>query len=202
MIFGLDPYDQGTVVLQGSPLPRQSPRTSVQRGLALLTENRRDEGLLPDNNIESNVALASLARFANGAWGVVSASRLRQAVADATASLAVACRDRNRQPVKTLSGGNQQKVVLAKWLLAEASVLILDEPTRGVDVGAREQVYKEINRLAEEGAAILLISSEIEELIGMCDRILVLSGGRLQADVPRGQFDRNLLMRAALAEAA
>ena len=102
------------------------------------------------------------------------------------------------QAVKTLSGGNQQKVVLGKWLLAKPAVLILDEPTRGVDVGAKFELYQLILNLADEGAGVLLISSELDELIGLCDRILVMSEGEIRAEFPRAQFDRERLLKAAL----
>jgi ribose transport system ATP-binding protein len=102
------------------------------------------------------------------------------------------------QPVGTLSGGNQQKVVLAKWLLSEPRVFILDEPTRGIDVGSKQEVYQLIRTLADKGAGVLLISSELEELLGLCDRILVMSHGEIRQEAERSQFDRELLLRAAL----
>jgi ribose transport system ATP-binding protein len=102
------------------------------------------------------------------------------------------------QPVRTLSGGNQQKVVLGKWLLAEPSVLILDEPTRGIDVGAKFEIYQLIHQRADRGAGVLVISSEIEELIGICDRILVMSQGRIRGEFQRHQFDREKILAAAL----
>jgi ribose transport system ATP-binding protein len=107
---------------------------------------------------------------------------------------------RETQSVRTLSGGNQQKVVFAKWLANQPDLLILDEPTRGVDVGAKFEIYKLINQLVADGAGVLLISSEIEELIGMCDRILVMSGGRVTAELPRSSFDRDQLLKAAFGE--
>jgi ribose transport system ATP-binding protein len=103
-----------------------------------------------------------------------------------------------RQAVKTLSGGNQQKVVLARWLLEDPAVFILDEPTRGIDVGAKAEIYRLINELARRGAGVLLISSEIEELIGMCDRILVMATGRISDNIERAEFDRERILRAAL----
>jgi ribose transport system ATP-binding protein len=107
---------------------------------------------------------------------------------------------RDEQPVKTLSGGNQQKVVLAKWLLSQPEVLILDEPTRGVDVGAKYEVYQLINDLAERGAGVLVISSELEELIGLCDRILVMGRGEIKDELNREEFNRERILRASLGD--
>jgi ribose transport system ATP-binding protein len=109
---------------------------------------------------------------------------------------------RDEQPVKTLSGGNQQKVVLGKWLMAKPAVLILDEPTRGIDVGAKYEVYQLIDQLTQDGAAVLVISSELEELIGICDRILVISQGEVRDELPRAEFERERILRAAIGTAS
>ncbi|MBN1444310.1 MAG: ATP-binding cassette domain-containing protein [Planctomycetes bacterium] len=198
LIFGLDARDSGSVRVRGEPLGRLDPRRAVRKGLALVTENRRDEGLLPDASASDNLALAALERFARrGPGGFVNRSALARAVEGTARALQIRSRDLRRQPVQTLSGGNQQKVVIGKWLLASPSVFLLDEPTRGIDVGARYEVYSIINRLAEKGAGVLFISSEIEELIGMCDRILVLHEGRMRAELPRDAFDPERILAAA-----
>jgi ribose transport system ATP-binding protein len=126
---------------------------------------------------------------------------LRQAVAGIRAAVRLTPTARDDQPVKTLSGGNQQKVVLAKWLLAKPTVLLLDEPTRGIDVGAKFEIYQLIRQLADDGAGVLVISSEIEELIGLCDRILVMRRGAIVDELAHGEFDRERILRAALHEA-
>ena len=195
-LFGLDPFDRGTIQLNGVPLD-PSPRRCVRRGMALLTEDRRLEGLLMDASVSDNVALAALPLLARTPLRWVDAGLLRRRTAEAAESVRLAGVATARQAARTLSGGNQQKVVLAKWLLREPTVFVLDEPTRGIDVGAKQEVYRIIAALAERGAAVLMVSSEIEELIGMCDRILVMSRGRLRGEFARHEFDRERIMARA-----
>jgi len=197
ILFGIDSCKNGTVSIEGRPL-LGSPRDRIQRGLAMLTENRREDGLCLEASIAENMALVTLAQHTRtplrlldfaGIRGVL--SRIRQAVR-------LQPNLRLEQSAQTLSGGNQQKVVLAKWLLGQPRVLILDEPTRGIDVGAKFEIYRLILELAERGAGVLLISSEIEELTALSDRILVLSRGEITAEFSRSQFDREQILRAAL----
>lgn len=199
MIFGLDARDAGEVFIGGQRLPPRSPRASVARGLAFASEDRRHEGLLLDATIADNMSLASLERFATSPLRRIDHQRIAAAADELVSRLSISCRDVRRQAVRTLSGGNQQKVVLARWLMRDAQVLLLDEPTRGVDVGSRQHVYELIRQAAARGAGVLLISSEIEELLGMCDRILVLSAGAVQAEFEREDFNRDTLMAAAFA---
>ena len=198
ILFGLDPCAQGEIRLNGVPLSVLSTRQRIRRGLAFLTENRREEGLCLEAAIADNIALVSLPQHARRPLGLVDFSRLRVALATIRQAVRLTPPARDRQPVKTLSGGNQQKVVLAKWLLAKPAVLILDEPTRGIDVGAKFEVYQLINELADQGAGVLVISSELEELIGLCDRILVMNHGELSDELPRAQFDRERILNRAL----
>jgi ribose transport system ATP-binding protein len=198
ILFGLDSYRQGEIILNGLRVRRPRPRESIRRALAFLTENRREEGLLMDAAVSDNIALVSLPSFAGRRHPLLHWPALRRAVAERAAEVRLTCASLDRQSAKTLSGGNQQKVVLAKWLLAHPSVLILDEPTRGIDVGAKQEIYGLINDLAARGAAILLISSEIEELIGMCDRILVMTKGEIRGGVERKAFDRERMLAMAL----
>jgi len=202
IIFGLDPIESGEILLNGSPLGRSGPRGRVRRGMAFLTENRREEGLLMDASIADNIGLVSLPAFASSLAKRIDHVRLCNAAEEVAHSVRLQSMGITRQAAKTLSGGNQQKVVLAKWILAKPSAFILDEPTRGVDVGAKQEVYRIIADLAAGGAGILFISSEIEELIGMCDRILVMSGGEIRECIERGDFDRERILRAALRENA
>lgn len=198
ILFGLDPYRRGEILLQGKPL-RPSPRECMRRCMAFLTENRRDEGLLPEASIAENVALASLPRFTRRRpVRLLDWAALRRTARESATALAVNARAPERQLAKTLSGGNQQKVVLAKWLLREPIVFLLDEPTRGVDVGAKFEIYRTINDLVVRGSGVLLISSEIEELIGLCDRILVMSRGTIGACYSRDEFHQERILRAAL----
>jgi ribose transport system ATP-binding protein len=200
MVFGLDPYRQGEVLVHGQLLAKESVRESIARGLAFLTEDRRGEGLLMEASVGDNMALVALGRYSRTAVKIVSQSRLRSAADSLSQSLRVRSARMLQQVVKTLSGGNQQKVVFGKWLLSEPSVFILDEPTRGVDVGAKSEIYAIIAGLADRGAGILLISSEIEELIGMADRILVMREGEVIGEVARPNFDREVILSLALKE--
>jgi ribose transport system ATP-binding protein len=200
MLFGLDPVTTGTIHLAGEAVERLSPRQRVARGLAFLTESRREEGVCMEASIADNITLVSAPALARGPVGWLDLRALRQRVDQVRQAVTLTPTARNEQPVKTLSGGNQQKVVLAKWLLNDPKVFILDEPTRGIDVGAKYEVYLLIRRLARRGAGVLVISSEIEELIGLCDRILVMRRGEIRADFAAAQFDRERILRAALSE--
>jgi ribose transport system ATP-binding protein len=193
-IFGLDPVSSGEVRLAGDLLTGLSPAARIERGLALLTEDRRADGLLLDAAIGDDIALAALPRLGRRRAAAVirtAAEQVRLSVPSFTDHTA-----------RMLSGGNQQKVVLAKWLLTQPKVLLLDEPTRGVDVGARAEIYRTVNTLVEAGAGVLLISSEIEELLGMSDRVLVMAGGTIRTELPRAGFDREAILRHALGGAA
>jgi ribose transport system ATP-binding protein len=168
--------------------------------LAFLTEDRRHEGLCLEASIADNLALVTLSRHARGPLGWLDQEALHAAVERVARAVQLSSRSSLDQAAGTLSGGNQQKVVLGKWLLSEPRVLILDEPTRGVDVGARFELYQLIQQHADRGAGVLLISSELEELTGLCDRILVLRQGRCVAEFPRDRFDRESLLGAAVHE--
>jgi ABC-type sugar transport system ATPase subunit len=148
-------------------------------------------------SVADNVALAALPMYTRAGSGGIRAGELDSRVADSVKRLGVKCPDIDRARVDTLSGGNQQKVVLARWLLREPALFILDEPTRGVDVGAKAEIYRLMAEMADRGTGLLVISSEIEELIGLCDRILVLRAGRLQATFERPQFSFEGILKAA-----
>ncbi len=178
-IFGADPVDAGEVLLRGKPLRLRGPRDAVNSGIGFLTEDRKAEGLVMGLSVRENVALPNLDVWS--AWGVVDLDRERQVVEHLITGLQI--RPPNpKQQVQYLSGGNQQKVVLAKWLATEPEVLLFDEPTRGIDVGAKVEIYTLMRRLANEGKAIIMISSELPEVIGMSDRILVLCEGRISGE--------------------
>ena len=151
--------------------------------------------------IAENIALVSLGKYTRPALRFLDLARLRGAVRQIRDAVRLTPGAGDEQPAKTLSGGNQQKVVLAKWLLAQPAVLILDEPTRGIDVGAKFEIYQLIVELAGRGAGILVISSELEELIGLCDRLLVMRRGEIAADLSRAEFDPARILRAALSDA-
>lgn len=197
-LFGADLAEAGVIRRPGqvAPLRLRTPRDAVRHGLALLTENRKEQGLLLTLAVRVNTTLARLrAVTRGGCW-------LRQTLETALCErlvqqLSIRCRS-VAQPVWELSGGNQQKVLLARWLHRDSEILILDEPTRGVDVGARHEIYRHLDRLAAEGRAILLVSSDLEELLGLCDRIAVVSAGRIAALFERGHWNRDAIMAAAL----
>jgi len=198
ILFGLDSMDAGEVFLGQKSIAHQSPQERITAGMAFLTEDRRDEGLLMDASIEDNMTLASAGRFAKGPARWLNQSGLNAGVKEYRDAVRLTATAKNEQAVKTLSGGNQQKVVLAKWLLNHPRVIILDEPTRGIDIGAKFEIYSLINELTARGAALLVISSELEELIGICDRILTLSQGEITAEFERSRFDREEILKAAL----
>ena len=196
MLFGLDPFARGTIRLDGVQLVDPTPARAMQAGIAFLTEDRRGEGLVMDFSIAENMVLASLPSVA-GALGLLDGGRISQAAREMGAAMHLSTTAVDSTLVKHLSGGNQQKVVIGKWLRRKPRLFILDEPTRGIDVGAKQEVYRIINRLVEDGSAVLLISSEIEELIGLSDRILTIARGELTGEFTRSGFDREAIMTAA-----
>ncbi|MBN8246628.1 MAG: sugar ABC transporter ATP-binding protein [Verrucomicrobia bacterium] len=198
ILFGLDPCAAGEIRLDGEPIHGLPPRERIRRGLAFLTEDRRAEGLCLEASIADNLSLVSWPRFATGPLGLLRRRDAGAAVTGMREAVRLTTSARDTQPVKTLSGGNQQKVVLGKWLLNRPGVLLLDEPTRGIDVGAKQEVYRLIADLARQGTAILMISSELEELTGLCDRILVMRRGRIRDAMAAQEFDRERILRAAL----
>ncbi len=202
ILFGLDEHEQGAIRVAGKPYTRPSARRSIEAGMAFVTENRRDEGLLMDIAIAENIGLVALPHYAAATVTAIDESRYYGEIAGVATSLSIKSGDLRQQAVKTLSGGNQQKTVIGKWLLDKPAVLIIDEPTRGVDVGAKYEIYSIINDLAAQGTGVLFISSELEELMGVCDRLLVMSNGEIQATFSRAEFDKERILRAAFRENA
>ncbi|HUT34857.1 MAG TPA: sugar ABC transporter ATP-binding protein [Planctomycetota bacterium] len=197
-IFGADRPDAGHVYLYGSEAPARirSPRDAVRLGIALLTEDRKQQGLLLPLPIRHNVTLA---RLRDVAWlGAVLRPAAERAVTERLArALDLQCRSAD-QPVAELSGGNQQKVVIARWLYRDCRIALFDEPTRGIDVGAKFEIYRLLADLAERGKAIVVVSSDLLELMSICDRIAVMSAGRLVATFARGEWTQDKIMEAAL----
>jgi len=198
ILFGLDPHTSGEIRIDSKSLGRAPALDRIQRGLAFLTEDRRTEGLCLEASIADNIALVSLRHHARTPLRLIHPTGWREGVRTMREAVRLTAKAGDSQPVKTLSGGNQQKVVLSKWLLAKPKGLILDEPTRGIDVGAKFEVYQLIHELADKGAGVLVISSEIEELIGICDRILVMRQGEIAGEFARREFDRERVLAAAL----
>ncbi|WP_417019103.1 ATP-binding cassette domain-containing protein, partial [Anaerotruncus massiliensis (ex Liu et al. 2021)] len=196
-LFGAEPSEGGEILVRGKALTRPTPTRCIREGIAYVTENRRQEGLIMPKTIEENVTMVVLDRM-TGALGVVDRSREKRTALDLVKKLTVKTSDPQRQFVKNLSGGNQQKVVIAKWVASEPKVFFMDEPTRGVDVGAKYEIYTYINELAREGCGVLLVSSEMEEVMGICDRILVMYRDRIVADIPKAAFDQERIIQYAL----
>ena len=198
-LFGADPIDRGRIWVRGRPVAIRSPRAAIRLGLGFLTEDRKRQGLVLGGDITANVCLASLDRFNRG--GVMRPGRERAEAGRLTADLRVKTPSL-RERVLNLSGGNQQKVVLAKWLCRAADILIFDEPTRGIDVGAKAEIYRLVRQLAAEGKAILLISSELPEILGLSDRILVMCGGVLTGEFAAGEATPETILHRALGASA
>lgn len=198
ILFGLDPVQRGTLLLDGKAITSVSTRGRIQAGMAMLTESRRDDGLCEAASIDDNMGLAVAPKFAGRWFGQLDRNRLTRAIAGMRSTVCLTPTAAGHRPVRTLSGGNQQKVVLGKWILTQPRLLILDEPTRGIDVGARYEIYRQIAEMSAKGVAVLVISSELEELLGICHRLLVMSQGTICDQLSRAQFDRERIMRAAL----
>jgi ribose transport system ATP-binding protein len=196
-LFGVEPFDTGEVIFNGKSHTRLDPQTCIANGMAFVTEDRRQEGLMMPKTVKDNLVLARLDQLMDF-LGMVRRRSEDECASQAVQNLSIRVHDMNHQQVKSLSGGNQQKVVIGKWLLRKPVMFIMDEPTRGVDVGSKHEIYTIINQMAKEGATVLFVSSEMEELMGVSDRILVMCKGRLAADLPRKAFDQNTIIRYAL----
>ncbi|RMG39284.1 MAG: sugar ABC transporter ATP-binding protein [Planctomycetota bacterium] len=180
LIFGADRRDGGVVELDGRRLTIRRPRDAIRAGIGLLPEDRKAQGLVLKLSVRENFALANLDRFAVFGW--IRSQQERRELSEYVRKLRIKVPD-TEQPVRNLSGGNQQKVVLAKWLVRHCEVLIFDEPTRGVDVGAKFEIYQLINEAAASGKCVIMISSELPEVLGMADRIVVMHGGRVTGEI-------------------
>ncbi|HUF99059.1 MAG TPA: sugar ABC transporter ATP-binding protein [Ilumatobacter sp.] len=193
-VFGVDRYDVGSVQLNGTPVPPHNPRAAIAAGIAFVPEDRRQQGLVTDGSIAQNVA--SVIRGGLTQLGLLTTEAERRAAGPWAGRLAVKTAALDL-PATTMSGGNQQKVVIAKWLATEPKLLIVDEPTRGIDVGTKAEVHRLLSDLAGQGMAILLISSELPEVLGMADRILVVREGEISATLDRADATPERVMRAA-----
>jgi rhamnose transport system ATP-binding protein len=197
-VFGIDRYDSGSVLVYGRALRPGSPSAAIAAGLALVPEDRRHLGLVMPLSVQRNATLVR--RWALSVLGIVRNRAEHAEAAEWTRRLNVKVGGL-RDPVSTLSGGNQQKVVLAKWLSTRPKLLIVDEPTRGIDVGSKAEVHKLLSQLAADGVAVLMVSSELPEVLGMADRILVMHEGKLTAEIARSDADEEAVMFAATGQA-
>ncbi|MFE7629236.1 sugar ABC transporter ATP-binding protein [Kocuria sp. NPDC057446] len=193
-VFGIDAYDAGTVEVAGRPLRAGSPKAAIGAGIGFVPEDRRKQGLVMDLSVGRNTTLTLREKFTR--LGLINGRAESDAAREWTRKLQVKTSSLH-QPVSTLSGGNQQKVVLAKWLATGPKLLIIDEPTRGIDVGTKSEVHRLISELATEGLAILMISSELPEVLGMADRVLVMHEGRITATLDRAEATPETVMHAA-----
>jgi rhamnose transport system ATP-binding protein len=198
-VFGIDKRDSGKVHLSGREIHNGDSRAAMAAGMALVPEDRRQQGLVMDLAIDQNIALASLSRLRR--LGLIFRASERK-LAGTWASRLQIKYGRLRDAVSTLSGGNQQKVVLGKWLARGPKLLIIDEPTRGIDVGTKAEVHRILDGLVADGMAVLMISSELPEVLGMADRVLVLREGRMTAELTRDEADEQSIMRAATGQNA
>ena len=196
-IFGLDKIASGTISINGSPQRIGSPRAAINSGIGFLTEDRKSQGLVLPLSVKENLCLASVDKFSR--WGLMNAQEEQQAADRYVKDLRIKTPSLN-QKVVYLSGGNQQKVVLSKWLCCKSEVFIFDEPTRGVDVGAKAEIYQLMNRLTASGVAIIMISSEMLEVLGMSDRILVMRGGRITGEFSAAEATQERVLQCALGE--
>ena len=193
-VFGVDHYDSGTVTMNGERVAPHNPRAAIRSGMAFVPEDRRKQGLVTEASVARNVA--GVIRGALARAGILTDRAESRAAAPWAARLEVKTNALDMSAA-TMSGGNQQKVVIAKWLATKPSLLIIDEPTRGIDVGTKAEVHRLLSELAGEGLAILMISSELPEVLGMADRVLVVCEGRLTVDLARDEATPENVMRAA-----
>jgi rhamnose transport system ATP-binding protein len=198
-IFGIDRYDAGSVQVSGRKLKRGSPTTAMSAGVGFVPEDRRQHGLVMEQSIARNIALASLRRLTR--LGLLPGRTERSFAVEWAERLQVKY-NRITSPVTFLSGGNQQKVVLAKWLSRRPALLIVDEPTRGIDIGTKAEVHRLIESLAREGVAVLVISSELPEVLALADRVLVMHEGRLAAEFDHAEASEEKIVAAATGQAA
>lgn len=196
-ISGADGYDTGQVLLDGSVVPSSHVSAAVSAGIGHVPEDRKQQGLVPGLPVEDNLGLATLSRSAHGPLADIGGQRSR--AREVSDQLRIKL-DSVRQPVAALSGGNQQKVVFGRWLLARSTVLLLDEPTRGVDVGSKVELYELINSLTSQGSAVLLASSELPEILGISDRVLVMAGGRIAGELSGEEATQDAVMSLAVEE--
>jgi len=194
-IFGADRIDSGEIYLHGRPVEIKSPGDAVKHGIAYLSEDRKRYGLTLGMDVETNIALASFDKFLS-LLGWVNDAQTRATAKHYVEALSIKTPG-VQQRVKNLSGGNQQKVVIGKWLTADTEILIFDEPTRGIDVGAKSEIYKLLNDLAQQGKAIIMISSELPEILRMSHRVIAMCEGRITGELPIAEATQEAIMKFA-----
>jgi ribose transport system ATP-binding protein len=194
VIVGAAKPESGTVLVNGHPVAIHSPRDALKNGIGLIPENRKEEGCFLNMDIAWNISFANLPRISKG---IIVRKKDEYALAQQFNALMKIKAPSLKQKVKLLSGGNQQKVVLSKALAADSQIIIFDEPTRGIDVGTRQDIYKLMDDLTREGHSIIMITSDMEELLGMSDRIIVIAEGRLTGTLGRDSFSQQTILELA-----
>jgi ribose transport system ATP-binding protein len=194
-LFGVDKILHGQIFVDGKPLQVRSPRDAIARGVALVPEDRKQHGLVLEMSVRHNIGLAGL-KFNQRAVGFLNRRKERSDTQQMIQKLSIKTPS-GEQVARFLSGGNQQKVVIGKWLSLGPRVLLLDEPTRGIDIGAKEEIYRLVESLAAQGMAILFVSSEMEEILGLSDRVLVMHDGELSGELKRNQLSEEAVMQLA-----
>jgi ribose transport system ATP-binding protein len=195
-IFGADRLESGEVLVHGRKVDIRKPQDAVRAGIGYLSEDRKQFGLIVGMDVRNNVALASISRF-TGPGGLLREDAMHKSASDYIASLSIKTPS-DAQEVRLLSGGNQQKIVIAKWLLRDCDILIFDEPTRGIDVGAKSEIYRLLGQLAADGKAIIVISSELPEILRISHRIAVMCEGRLTGFLPAQSTQEEIMQLATM----
>ncbi len=196
-LYGIDENDGGKITILGNDAYPPNPKKCIDAGMAYVTEDRRNEGLIITKTVSENSVLVVLNRFLKK-FKVVNTKLEKDTSEKIIKQFSIKAANPSVQPVGSLSGGNQQKVVIGKWIASEPKILFLDEPTRGVDVGAKYEIYTYILQLAKEGCAVLVVSSEMEEVMGICDRIMVMNKDKIVASVPKEQYNQEVIIKYSL----
>ena len=194
-VYGADKMQKGEIRIKGRPVNIQSPEDAIKHGIALIPEDRKQQGLFLNMSVKDNISFVYAPRITN-VLGLINRNKEEEACRQQIEKLTVKT-PTMRQLVKNLSGGNQQKVILGKWLLMNCDIIIFDEPTRGIDVGAKQEIYELINELARQGKAVILISSELPELMGMSDRVIVMAEGRISGELKKEQIHQEKILELA-----
>ncbi|MGJ0127202.1 sugar ABC transporter ATP-binding protein [Pantoea sp. RHCKP32] len=194
-LFGMESFDSGEILIDGVPVKIDSPSTAIEKGMAFLTEDRKKSGLFLVLSVMENMSIVNMPEY-SGKSGFVSHVKMAQDCMDQIRRLNIKTPTMD-QIINNLSGGNQQKVLIARWLLAQPKILILDEPTRGIDVGAKAEIYRLISELANRGVVIIMVSSELPEILGMSDRVMVMHGGRITGILDKEDADQETILSLA-----
>ena len=194
-VFGIEKADRKDICLFGRHIEINNPRQAIKHGLAMVTEDRLRLGIIPMLSLKFNMSLVSLTKSLRK-WIFVKLKKEKEMVNGYIKKLNIKSSSQE-QLISTLSGGNQQKAIIGRWLLSKPKVLILDEPTRGIDVGSKAEIHRQISMLASQGIAVIMVSSDLPEILGMCDRILVMREGRIEGEFMKDEVDQEKLMSVA-----